>query len=451
MTDHTCDHDEQHGIDRRGFVRGCGAAMALSAAGIGPASFTASAQAETNYGDVGELLNDAPDNWGRWGDDDELGALNLLGSEQAFDGMKAAMRGGRRGIQTFTLQVPLTGEIIFDPAEAEPDPTSETGDPVFPGRAPARRNNVQDEGSYRDGEVEPQAGMRFSDDRFINELFLQGTTHVDALAHAWYAEPDDGDESRIYNGFDAATTGTTKQFDRAVESCEIEDGERVPVDETRGHERAGIGVAADEGIVGRAVLLDVGRELGEDGRLPLGHGITYDDLQATAEAQGTQFRERDIVFVRTGAMARTRDPDLEWSPLTEPGLVYSEELVEWIAEMDFPMIGADNIAVEKVMQRHEVDGEEQTFVIPLHGALLRNLGVYLNEILWLDDLAEQCASDGIYEFLYTTAPLNVERSSGAPVNPVAVKATASECEGETGGRSADRRSRSDEPDDRSDG
>lgn len=426
----TCDHDEHRGIDRRSFVRGCGAAMALSAAGIGPASITAAAQAdETEFGDVAELLAESPTNWGRWGDDDELGALNLLGSEQAFEGMNAAMQNGKTGIRTFTLQVPLTGEIIFDPAEAEPDATSETGDPVFPGRAPARRDNVQDEGSYRDGEAEPQAGMRFSDDRFINELFLQGTTHVDALAHAWYAEPDEDDESRIYNGFDAATTGSTKQFDRAVESCEIENGERVPVDETRGHERADIGVAADEGIVGRAVLLDVGRELGEDGRLPLGEAITYDDLQATADAQGTQIRERDIVLVRTGSMARTRNEDLQWSPLAEPGLVYSEELVEWIADMDFPMIGADNIAVEKVMQQHEVDGEKQTFVIPLHGALLRNLGVYLNEILWLDDLAEQCASDGIYEFLYTTAPLYVERSSGAPVNPVAVKASGSACDG----------------------
>lgn len=422
--------------------------MALSAAGIGSASITARAQTdETEFGDVAELLDGSPTNWGRWGDDDELGALNLLGSEQAFEGMNAAMQNGKAGIQTFTLQVPLTGEILFDPAEAEPDTTSETGDPVFPGRTPARRDNVQDEGSYRDGEAEPQAGIRFSDDRFVNELFLQGTTHVDALAHAWYAEPDEGDEGQIYNGFDAATTGSTKQFDRAVESCETEDGERIPVDETRGHERADIGVAAAEGIVGRAVLLDVGRELGEDGRLPLGETITYDDLQATADAQGTQIRERDIILVRTGSIARTRSEDLQWNPLAEPGLVYSEELVEWIADMDFPMIGADNLAVEKTIQQHEVDGEEQTFVIPLHGALLRNLGVYLNEIMWLEDLAEQAASDGIYEFLYAGAPLNVERSSGAPVNPVAVKAGGSACDGGTDGPNE----RSDGNDSRGDG
>ncbi|MEF8869651.1 MAG: hypothetical protein V5A85_14100, partial [Haloarculaceae archaeon] len=73
----------------------------------------------------------------------------------------------------------------------------------------------------------------------------------------------------------------------------------------------------------------------------------------------------------------------------------------------------------KVIQT--IDG--QTYVIPLHGALLRNLGVYLNEILDLSELAAACAADGIYEFLFTAAPLNVERGSGAPVNPVVLKAT----------------------------
>ncbi len=31
---------------------------------------------------VGEVLKDAPSNWGKWGDDDEVGALNYLGPEQ---------------------------------------------------------------------------------------------------------------------------------------------------------------------------------------------------------------------------------------------------------------------------------------------------------------------------------------------------------------------------------
>ena len=78
-------------------------------------------------------------------------------------------------------------------------------------------------------------------------------------------------------------------------------------------------------------------------------------------------------------------------------------------------------------------------MIPLHGTFLRNLGIYINEILWLEDLAAQCAEDGIYDFLFTAAPLNVERSSGAPINPVVLKAT-----GEDADEGGDKKERDDE-------
>jgi len=324
----------------------------------------------------------------------------------------------------------MTGEVI-NPDPDQPDvvfptgdetgpqwPSTDTGDPAFPPRTPARRSNTTPSGGS------PVAGgVSFVDDKFVTSAFLQGTTHLDALGHAWY-----GDE--IYNGFPADSTEATKTFETSLLGTDGRDAlpdsgdaeDLTPVSETQGLAKAAVSNPADAGIFGRAVLLDVGRHLDvadENDRLPLGYGITYDDLQATADAQGTEIRERDLLVVRTGAVERTRDPDAEWAPLNEPGLAFSEEVVEWIAERDIPYIGADNLAVEKVVQ--VIDGA--TYVIPLHGAFLRNLGVYLNEILWLDDLAAACADDGIYEFLLAGAPLNVERASGAPINPVAVKAT----------------------------
>jgi kynurenine formamidase len=59
--------------------------------------------------------------------------------------------------------------------------------------------------------------------------------------------------------------------------------------------------------------------------------------------------------------------------------------------------------------------------IPLHSALMRNLGVTFTEIAQLDLLARDCAEDGQYTFLYTAAPLKVVGGSGAPVNPVVIK------------------------------
>ncbi|PSP60883.1 metal-dependent cyclase [Halobacteriales archaeon QH_8_64_26] len=433
-----CEQVVGNGIGRREFVGGCGATLALALAG---ASTSALAQ-ET--GDIAALFEGLLKNWGRWSEDDESGALNLLGSEQAFDGMCAATRRGREEVTRFTLQLPMTGEVltpdpdrpdvIFPPEEGGPTfPSTDTGDPAFPPRTPARRDNTTPSGGS-----ESAGGMTFVDDKFVSDLFLQGTTHLDALGHAWYGE-------RIYNGFDASTTEETKQFETALLGTEGTDtvpgnddrNDLEPVTETKGLAKASIAEPASTGIAGRGVLLDVGRELGgEDDRLPLEACVTYEDLRATAEAQGVEFRERDLLLIRTGAIARTQDPDAEWGPLIEPGLCFSEELVEWVHGMDFPYIGADNLSVEKVTQ--EIDGE--TYVIPLHGALLRNLGVYINEILWLEDLAAQCAEDGIYDFLFTAAPLKVERSSGAPINPVVLKATddeADEREQDAGGDGAD--------------
>lgn len=384
-------------------MQGCGAVAAFTAAGL--SAETVAAQTA----EIAELLDGLPNNWGRWGEDDELGALNLLDSEQAFKGMNAAMRGGKTGVQTFTLQVPMTGEVAF--IEEDEVPTTTVGDPAFPGRTPARRGNVRDEQAVREGEQEPYpGGMKSSDDKFFTDFFLQGTTHLDALGHAWYGD-------QIYNGFDAMTTAETKTFERELEGCP--EGEVEEITETRGHARADISNAAANGLAGRGVLLDVGRQMGdENGRLAHGTSITLEDLLTVADEQGVQLQERDIILIRTGSIPRVREPNVEWDPLNEPGLGFSNELVRWVHDMDIPMLGADNLAVEKVNQ--EINGEP--FVIPLHGAMLRNLGVHLNEILWLDDLAASCANDGIYEFLFTAAPLHVERSTGAPMNPVVLKA-----------------------------
>jgi kynurenine formamidase len=348
--------------------------------------------------DVADLLEGLPDNWGRWGPDDERGTLNLLGGAEAAAGMRASLAGGDDAVERFTLGLPLTGEVVADGTGA--------GDPSFPGRDVARRENVADERDYRAGDLAPAAGMKFSDDRFATPFYLQGMTHVDALGHAWYGE-------KLYNGFDAEASSEPKRFEEPL------DGVDGDVTETRGHGKASVAALADAGLAGRGVLLDVARERGEDDRLPMGAEVTLEDLRATAAAQGVAVEERDVLLMRTGSMGRTRDPDAEWHPTGEPGLGFGRELVEWVHERNIAAIGADNVAVERVTQT--VDGE--TYVLPLHGAFLRNLGLPLVEMLWLDDLAAACAADGVYEFRFTAAPLHVQRATGGPVNPVVLKAT----------------------------
>ena len=83
--------------------------------------------------------------------------------------------------------------------------------------------------------------------------------------------------------------------------------------------------------------------------------------------------------------------------------------------MEIPNLVTDTIA-------NEVTTDPDTGVaLPLHSALMRNLGVTLTEIAGSTTLAADCAEDGQYEFLYVAAPLKVVEGTGSPVNPVAIK------------------------------
>jgi kynurenine formamidase len=83
--------------------------------------------------------------------------------------------------------------------------------------------------------------------------------------------------------------------------------------------------------------------------------------------------------------------------------------------MEIPNLVTDTIANEVTY-----DPNNGT-ALPLHCALMRNLGLVLSEVIWLDDLAEACAADNRWSFLYTAAPLKVVQGTGAPVNPVVIR------------------------------
>ncbi len=312
------------------------------------------------------IQQDKPNNWGKWGKEDQIGALNYLDDAQ----VKRAIASVKKG-QKFTLQLPMLHGI----------------GPVFPGRVPVMHFMSQDEGIYSSDKTKPlDGGMKYSDDAVF--MYLQGTTHVDALGHAWY-------DDKVYNGKSAQST-------------------------IHGHDFVSIAELGDEGIVGRGILLDIGRLKGDaNHRLAPNECVTLSDLKAAQKRQKVSVEKRDILIVRTGSMGRFYDEkDAEnWSALTEPGLCYGKDLIEWIDEMEIPVIAADNLAVEKSFQK--IDGQD--YVIPLHGALIRDLGVVLTELYWLDDLADASAKDGQYTFFFSATPLKMEGGTGSPVNPLVIR------------------------------
>ena len=124
-------------------------------------------------------------------------------------------------------------------------------------------------------------------------------------------------------------------------------------------------------------------------------------MVGAAAPQGIELRKRDILVIRTGWIGmfyKVRERSSARS-FIEPGLTHSHELVHWFHEMEIPNLVTDTIANEVTVD--PVTG----VVLPLHNALMRNLGVTLTEIAWLDDLAADCAGDGQYEFLLRRRPV----------------------------------------------
>jgi kynurenine formamidase len=318
---------------------------------------------ETTAPALDELLKDSPSNWGKWGPDDEVGALNYLGAEQVLAAAKLIRDG-----KVFTLQ-----RLIGDPK----------GDPVWPGRSPAERTQILDEGDWDEGGKGPAfpGGLHYADDK-IN-AFLQGSTQYDGLGHVWYG-------GQIWNGYDARTT-------------------------IGGLDKASVEPIAERGVVGRAVLLDMARFRGQPA-MEAAETFTHEDLLGCAEAQGVELRKRDIIIIRTNHLQLFFEKgDAFYEGFCEPGLVYSPELVQWFADMEIPNLVTDTIA-------NEVTFDPNTGVaLVLHNALMRNLGVTLTEIADLEKLAEDCAQDHRYELFYAAAPLKVAKGSGAPVNPIVIK------------------------------
>lgn len=195
---------------------------------------------------------------------------------------------------------------------------------------------------------------------------------------------------------------------------------------------------ARRGIVGRAVLADVGRWRDAVGR-PLAYDepdpIDVSDITACLDAQGSEFAEGDILLLRTGWMSWYRGLDqatrqamgVEFkSPGIRPGIESARAL--W--NLHPAALAADNPAVE-LWPPGALVGPEKALELVLnpdtspevflHFALLPLLGLPLGEMWDLDALADDCAADGRYHCLLTSAPLNLMAGVASPPNALAIK------------------------------
>jgi kynurenine formamidase len=302
-------------------------------------------------------------NWGRWGPDDRLGTVNFI------DEAKRRQAAGlvRRGVSVSL---------------------SQSFDTDGPQKGWRRRTNpvhtMTDTGT--DAAAGKQGfphGIGGADD--VIAMPLQCSTQWDGLGHIF-------DHGMAWNGRPAGDVVTS-------------DGDLV----------TGIEHLASS-IVSRGVLVDVGRVVGEDGELPDGFAITEEHLQATIAAQGStsQVGRGDIVLVRTGRLTRARREGWhDYAGGASPGLSFWT--AGWLHSTEIAAIATDTWGFE--VRPNEFPNAFQ----PLHQVAIPNIGLLIGEMWDLDALAEDCAGDGVYEFLLAAGPLKVTGAVGAPLNPLAVR------------------------------
>jgi hypothetical protein len=193
---------------------------------------------------------------------------------------------------------------------------------------------------------------------------------------------------------------------------------------------------ARRGIAGRAVLADVARwraAVGRPLRMDAPDPIEPDDVHATLASQGVQVEVGDILLLRTGWLYWYRslgaDERERFATATfgAPGLRPGEATARMLWDLHIAAVAADNPALEvwppgalRSAAEHvdpAMDSPE-TFV---HRSLLPLLGVPIGELWDLDSLAQDCADDGVYSFLLTSAPLNLQSGVASPPNALAIK------------------------------
>lgn len=222
-------------------------------------------------------------NWGRWGEDDEAGALNLITSAKRLEAARTIRAG---------VPVSCALELAVQPAVDNP----------FPALHMMIRGG--------DDCVLPGLGVEATMD-FVGVAFHgMATTHIDALCHVFV-------DGLMYNGFEASEVKST------------------------GARRGSI-MCAKDGIVSRGVLLDIPRSK-DLAWLEPGTQILVADLEAAERSHAVTVGEGDILIVATGRDARRAEHG-PWVPFRDGMAGLHPECVPWLHERNIAVLGCDGVS-----------------------------------------------------------------------------------------------------------
>lgn len=324
----------------------------------GPPLFTQSTpqRQEITQEDFDRMMKDLS-NWGRWGKDDQMGAVNLITPAKR----KAALR-----LVTEGFSVSMARNAETEPAPDNPQPIVRGG-----GRGGAAN-------AKSGGQKNPPPDVSAVVDTFFIAYHGYAHTHMDSLAHFFY-------KGQMYNGYS-----------------------RDEFTEERGAAKNGI-LNWKNGILTRGVLMDIPRLKGVEYLEP-GTRIYPEDLDAWEKKAHVRVGPGDVVLIRTGRWAR-RDAKGPWPASAGFAGLYAT-CARWLHSRDAAILGSD--AAEDVLPSG-VPGISQ----PIHELVLVAMGMPIFDNCDLEQVSKEAQKRNRWDFLITAAPAAVPNATGSVLNPIA--------------------------------
>ena len=220
-------------------------------------------------------------NWGRWGTEDEIGALNLIRDAKRVQAAALVKEG---------VAVSCALPLPVRPAVDNPTPVQHH--------------------MLRGGDAQPASGFGGSADYFAISPHGFATTHLDALCHIFV-------DGKMYNGFGMEEVRTDGTGRNSI-------------------------MAGQDGIVSRGVLLDIAA-LREVDWLEPSTTIGADELEAAEAAQGVTVEEGDILLIATGRDARREQVGV-WDPRVDGLAGLYADCLPWLHERGVAVLGCDGVS-----------------------------------------------------------------------------------------------------------
>jgi kynurenine formamidase len=328
-------------------------------------------------------------NWGEFGENDQIGRLNLLNPERVLTAARE-IRTGRTFILSLPLDIP-GGKGLSDKRRGP----QFFSDGIY-------NTSVADILAELSGGAARPGCLDVSCDDGVT-LFLQYSTQWDALCHfgALFDAQGDGKLAKTYyNGWGSENMLTAEQGGPFSKKLGIENVART-------------------GVQGRGVLVDLVREYGYERKI-----VRFDELNRIMDKQRVVVEAGDIVCLRTGyaevLLEMGDNPDREKMSRTGSVLDGSDPaLLDWIAESNIAAICSDNLGVEEEHGNCKGELSNGYTMFPLHHLCLFKLGVHLGELWYFRELGEWLETQGRTRFFLTAPPLNLPGAAGSPATPVA--------------------------------